>query len=183
MGRRYSDIKRATELKEALTRYTTYLTTPRPRQLNSRGPRDTSKIVFLAPFTITVGTDEVVQARVNPAHYTKLGASINGAGTGAEVLETVGAKTLIDLGRFSSARVVLFENSTRSVTVATSDVTGTQYLKYAGDRYSCPFGAKLATDDMIDAYQAVKAAVLVAGTTATADVKRVSLIREKAPSA
>lgn len=182
MGRRYSDIKRATELQSALTNYTNYLTTPRVRQLNTRGPRDTSKIVFLAPFTITVALDEVVQARVNPDHYTKIGAAINSA-AGAEVLEVIGSKTLVDLGRFTAARLVLFENSTRQVSVETSNVTGTQYLKYTGERFSCPFGAQAATDDLIDAYQEAKAAVLAAGTTATADVKRVSLIREKAPSA
>lgn len=182
MGRRFSDIKRAAQLKDALDNYIVYLQTPRPPRLNTRGPRDTSQIVYVAPFTMTVAADEVVQARVNPAHYTKLGATINGA-AGAEVLATIGAKTLVDLGRFTAARLVLFENSTRSVTLETSEVTGTQYMKYAGDRYSCPFGAQAATDDMIDAYQAAKAAVLAAGTTATADVKRVSLIREKAPSA
>jgi hypothetical protein len=182
MGRRYSDIRRAAQLKAALDNYVDYLQTPRPPRLNTKGPRDNSQVVFLAPFTISVGTDEVVAARVNPAHYTKLGATINGA-SGAEVLAAIGTKELIDLGQFTAARLVLFENSTRSVTVETSEVTGTQYLKYAGERYSCPFGAQAATDDMIDAYQAAKAAVLVAGVTASADVKRVSLIREKAPSA
>ena len=178
MGTRYSDIRKAGQLQQALQNYITHISTPRTPRINTRGPRDTSKVVYLAPFTITVDLDEVVMARVNPEHYTKLGTPINAA-SGAEVLEALGAKSLVDVGKFTAARLVLFENSTRSVTVATSDVTGLQYLKYAGERYSCPFGAQAATDDLIDAYQAAKAAVLAAGTTANADVKRVSLIRER----
>lgn len=183
MGRRYSDIRRATQLKDALDNYVAYLSTPRAPRLNTRGARDNSKVVFLAPFTTTVADTEVIQARVNPAHFTKLGALINGTGTGAEVLEANGTKNIVDLGRFSAARVVLFQNATRSVTVSTSDVTRNQYLKYAGERFSCPFGQKTTTSDMIDAYLNVKAAVLASTSVASAAVKRVSLIREKASAA
>ncbi|MEA5449712.1 hypothetical protein VB780_14100 [Leptolyngbya sp. CCNP1308] len=178
MGARYSDIKRAAKLQAGLTNYINYLQTSatRPSRIGTQGPRDLSKIVYLKPFTIDVAADEVVTARCNPEHYNQLGATIN-ASSIAAVDDAIGANTIVGIPKFSPARVVLFRNATRSVTVATSDVTGLQYLKYNRDRYSVPFGATADIDDMMDSFLDVKARLLT--VNAAAAVKRVSLVREK----
>lgn len=174
---RYSDIKRAAKLKQGLDNYINYLQTlgTRPSRIGTQGPRDLSVNLFLQPFTVTVAVDERVQARCSTESNTKLRTVVDGAND-ASVSTTLGANTLISLPKFRAARIVYFENSTRSVQVETSDVTGLQYLKYAGERFSLPFGAQAATSDQTDAFLAAKAAILAAN--AAAAVKRVSLTRE-----
>jgi hypothetical protein len=173
---RYSRIRQGAQLNQALTNYRTYLGTPRTPNLNSQGARNLSKRVYITPFLIDVAADEVAQARMNPDHFTRLGARVNAAGTGASVDEALGANSIVALGKFRAARVVLFHNNTRQVTVETSQVTQTRYLKYTGERYSCPFGRNLATDDEADAFLGVRAAIEAAET---GDIVRVSWTREK----
>lgn len=181
MSRRYSRIRQGAVYNAALQRYVQHLqeSATRPRRLNSQGARGTTQTVYLNPFGFDIATDEIVSAKVNPDHYTALSGYINGAGTGASVSNTLGANTLVAEKGFRPARVVWFSNATRAVTVATSDVTGIQYLRYSGDRQSCPFGRNTATDDQIDAFNGVKAAILQA--TASRAVNRVSLTRERSP--
>lgn len=173
---RYSRIRQGAQLNNALTNYINYLSTPRVPNLNSRGARDLSQRVYVTPFKIDIAADEVAMVRVNPAGFTRLAARINGAGTGASVEQNLGANSVVALPKFSAARVVLFHNATRVVNVATSQVTNSRYLNYAGDRFSCPFGRNLENDDEADAFLAVKAAVQAAETGA---VVRVSWTREK----
>lgn len=178
MGGRYSDIKRAAKLQAGLTNYINYLQTAatRPSRIGTQGPRNLTQIVYVEPFTVTVAADEVVAARCTPESYNALNASINGSSI-AGVANTLGAKAVVSFPKFSAARVVLFRNNTRVVNVETSDVTGLRYLKYTGDRFSCPFGGTANVDDMMDAFLDVKARLLTAN--AAAAVKRVSLVREK----
>lgn len=178
MGRRYSDIKRAAKLQQALTGYINHLQTAgsRPSKIGTKGARDLSQTVYIEPFTVGIEVDEVVQARCNPTAFTNLSAAIN-ASTIAKVSATLGSKAVVSFPKFSPARVVLFRNATRNVEVKPSEVTGLQYLKYTGNRFSCPFGATAAIDDQMDAFLDVKARLLAAN--AAAATKRVSLIREK----
>lgn len=175
MGR-YSRIRQGAQLNQALQNYITHLSTPRVPNLNSQGPRNLTKQVYVTPFKADVAADEVAAAKMNPDHFTRLGARVNGAGTGAQVDEAIGANSIVSLPGFRAARVVLFHNATRAVTVSTSEVTGTRYLRYAGDRFSCPFGRALENDDEGDAFLAIKAAIFAAET---GDVIRVSWTREK----
>lgn len=177
MGRRFSDVKRGAKLNTALNNYITYLQTAgtRPTRIGTQGARNLSVFLYVQPFTVTVDSDEYLQARCTPDSDTKLRTIVNGV-SGAAVTTTLGANTLISLPKFRASRVTYFENSTRSVSVQSSDVTGLQYLKYAGERFSLPFGAQTATDDQQDAFLQAKAAILAANQAAA--VKRVSLGRE-----
>jgi hypothetical protein len=174
---RYSDIKRAARLKTGLDNYITYLQTAgtRPSRIGTQGARNLNVTLYIQPFTVTVAADEYVSGRCTTESDTKLRTVVNGANDAA-VTNTLGANTLIQLPKFRPARVLYFENSTRSVAVETSDVTGLQYLKYAGERFSIPFGAQAATSDQTDAFLAAKAAILAANGAAA--IKRVSLSRE-----
>lgn len=177
MGNRYSRIRQGAQLNAALTNYINYLQTPRTPNLNSQGARNLSKIAYVTPFMVDIAVDELCSARVNPDHYTTLQTSINGAGTGAAVTDALGGNSVVSIPKFRAARVVFFHNTTRQVTVETSDVTNQRYLKYSGDRESCPFGRNTATDDQMDAFLQVKAALLTA--FAASEIKRVSLTRER----
>jgi hypothetical protein len=176
MGR-YSDIKRGAKLKVGLDNYINHLQTmgTRPSRIGTRGAMNLDETLFVQPFTVTVGINEYLQSRCTTGSKTKLLTIVNGADDAA-VADNLGANDLISLPKFRPARVVYFENATRSVSVQTSDVTGLQYLKYAGERFSLPFGAQTAAADQTDAFLAAKAAILTAN--AAADIKRVSLSRE-----
>ena len=176
MSNRYSRIRHGAQLNAALTNYIQYLSTPRTPNLNSQGARNLTSTAYVTPFGTDVEADEVASSRVNPDHYTELQPTINGAGTGAQVTDAIGANNVVSIPKFRAARVVLFENATRTVTVATSGVTANRYLSYAGDRRSCPFGRNLENDDQMDAFLQVKAGLLQLFNASA--VKRVSLTRE-----
>ncbi|MBE9157695.1 hypothetical protein IQ265_12785 [Nodosilinea sp. LEGE 06152] len=178
MANRFSDIKRGAQLQSALNNYINYIQTKatRPSRIGTQGPRDLSKTVYVMPFTAEAGATGVCMARCSQESYSTLAQYIN-ASTHANVAEALGTKTLINLPKFSAARLVFFRNGTRVVNVETSDVTGLQYLKYSGTRTSCPMGADVDTDDQMEAFLDIKAAVLAA--FAGSAVKRVSLSREK----
>lgn len=177
MARRYSRIREAGQLNIALTNYINYLTTPRTQNIGSRGARPASKSAYVVPFGFDVATDEVVRVQNSVAGYTALATRINTTGTGAEVTDTLGSKTLATVGQFSPARIVWFRNATRSTTVARSEVTNLEYLKYNGDRSSCAMGRKTSTDNEYDAFESVKSVILAANTSLA--VNRISLSREK----
>ncbi len=177
MARRYSRIREAGQLNLALTNYITYLTTPRTRNIGTRGARPASKAAYVVPFGFDVATDEVVRVQNSVEGYTALAGRVNTTGTGAEVTDTLGSKSLATVGQFSPSRVVWFRNATRSTTVERSDVTNLQYLKYNGDRSSCAFGRKTATDNEYDAFDSIKSAILQANSSLA--VNRISLSREK----
>jgi len=178
MGRRFSRIKQGALYQEGLTNYINYLNTAatRPRRIGQMGARGTTLTVYLTPFMADIATDELAAARVNPTHYSQLSTYINAGGTGAQVANTLGANNIVQIPKFRAARIVFFTNATRSVQVTTSDITGLQYLKYNGERSSCPFGRNLETDNQMDAFQQIKAGIL-AGFAGN-EIKRVSLQRE-----
>lgn len=178
MGNRYSDIKRGAELQAALTNYTNYLQTAatRPSKIGTQGARDLSKIVYIWPFTAEVGITGKCTAKCSQESFTTLSTYIN-ASPKANVGATLGADSLVSLPKFRASRVVFFQNNTRVASVATSDVTALKYLKYAGNRTSCPFGATADADDEMEAFLDIKAALLQA--FASSAVKRVSLSRER----
>jgi len=181
MSRRYSRIREGARLNTALTNYIQYLQTlgTRDPQLNSQGARGATQQVFWHPFGILFTATEVYPSRVNPASYTLLAPYINGAGTGASVANVLGGDALVEEKGARPARVVWFRNATRAVAVARSEVTNMQYLKYNGDRDSCPFGANTEADNEIDAFNQIKGAILEA--TANNEINRVSLQRERMP--
>lgn len=178
MSTRFSDIKRGQKLATALTNYTNYLqnAATRPSNIGQQGPRDLSVEIYLKPFTQDVAADEVLLARCSAASQTAMLATMDTI-TGAMVDTTIGANSLVAIPGFSASRAIMFMNATRSVAVETSDVTGLKYLKYNGTRYSVPFGATADTDDEMDVFLEIKAALLAANSTA--ETLRVNLSREK----
>lgn len=173
---RYSDIRRGQRLNQSLQNYVTYLTTPRTPNLNTRGARAAQRNVYIEPYGVDVATDEIFVVRSPVEGYNRLATLINGAGTQSQVGDTAGAKTPNEVAGFQPAKLVTFENATRSVTVATSDITQNRYLKYAGERYSCAFGKKTATDDLLDAIEILRAA---AKARANLEINRVSVTVER----
>lgn len=176
MAARYSNIRQGRQLNDALGNYITYLQTPRTPKINSRGDRPPSQVVYVVPFGQDLATDEVTPVNSPTAGVGRLSGLINAAGTGGEVLTTLGAKTPAYVEGFNPARLVTFENATKTKTVATSDVTKLPYLKYTGERFTCAFGRKTATDDLEDVFQALYAA---ARARTGLQVNRISLVIER----
>ena len=176
MGSRYSDIRRGAQLAEDLNNYINYLQTPRTPNVGGGTPRAAQQTVYLTPFGMDIDIAERVEANVSQDSFTALSSFI-AAGNGAELDTTLGSNTVIRLGKFRPARVVWFRNASKVTTVARSAVTNRQYLKYAGDRDSCPFGRATATDDQIDVFNAIRADILT--NNASLEVNRVSLTRER----
>jgi hypothetical protein len=102
---------------------------------------------------------------------------VNAAGTGGLIDNTIGSNTRANLSQFRPARVVWFRNATRSVSVATSDITGTRYLKYAGQSSACAFGRGSENDDMVDVFNNIKDEIF--SRNPSLEVNRISLTREQ----
>jgi hypothetical protein len=158
MAGRFSDIKRGGELNKKLTKYVAYLQNPPARRLNSQGDRDPSSPVYLTPFSLDIGTTQVVSVDANDKGYALLAPFVN-QGTGSEITNAKGAKTVKDVGRFRAAKVNVFQNATKVKSTPNSKFTGEPYLKYTGTSYSCPFGRKAATDDIQDAYADIRSII------------------------
>lgn len=176
MASRYSTIRKAAQLAEALRNLRLYEDTPRQPKLNSRGARKPSKNIYIVPFGRDLETDEVVRVRGSVAGYTALAGQINTASTQGEVTDQVGTKTVVTVSGFRPARVVWFRNATRSVIEKKSDVTKIDYLKYNGDRDSCAFGRKVATDNQYDAFDDIKTVITSSGALV---INRVTLTPER----
>ncbi len=178
MARRYSDIINSARLRPALDRYVQYLegAVTRPSRINTQGDRAAVNPVFIYPFGLDLATNQVITAFYSTTRDNVLVPFIN-AVTGINVDTTLGSNTPVERPGFRAARVVWFRNATKTKTVGTSDVTGLQYLKYAGTRSSCPFGRDDATSpaDMFDAFSSVKTALKAQQNLA---VNRVSLTKE-----
>lgn len=176
MGRRYSRIVQSSRLRSAADRYIAYLQgqLDRPSRVGTQGPRTNTKVVYVTPFGFDIPTDAIYQSSVSPDSYTFLQALING--NDGEVAENT-TKTVEPVKGFSAARIRVLISQNRTTTVQTSDITGLQYLKYGGNRYSCPFGRKAETDDQHDVFRDIKTAFFTAN--ATAETKRCNLSREK----
>jgi hypothetical protein len=176
MASRYSRIRQAQQLAESLRNLRLYEDTPRQPRVNSRGARDPSKNTYVVPYGLDLETDEVARVRNSVQGYTALATRINQAGTQGAITDALGTKTVRVVGGYRPARLVWFRNATRSVQEKTSDVTKDKYLKYNGDRSSCAFGRNVATDNLYDAFNNIKTAVLQANPTL--EVNRVSLTPE-----
>ena len=159
MATRYSRIRSANQLADALAKLRAYEDRPKTPKVNSRGARDPAKNVYIVPFGKDLDTDEVVRVRNSIDGYAALNLQINASGTQGEVTDARGTKTPVVIPGYRPARIVWFRNQTRSVTVGRSDATGIQYLKYNGDRSTCAFGRKATTDNQYDAFDEVKTAI------------------------
>ena len=147
MGRRYSDIKRAANLKAALDNYTAYLATPRTPKVGL-GKALTERVALQVESFGGGGGGAAISVRGAKAGFDRLGTTIN-ASSGAKVAAAAsGAKFVRG---FKAAMVITFENSARSAKSKDSAITKQPYLKYEGERFACPFGAKTATDKEIEA--------------------------------
>ncbi len=181
MSRRYSDVKRGAALNAQLTRYVAYLQSAatRPPKLNSRGDRDPSTPGSVNPFGFDLAAGEEALVQAPTPSFTKLNTVI---GTAAEAgfssPPIAGARKVTG---FSPARIIYFENSTKTKTIATSAVTGAQYLKYAGTRYSMPFGRQTDTSNLYDAFDSIRRTIET--TITSQQVQRISLQPEKFRSA
>lgn len=176
MASRYSNIRQAAQLAESLRNLRLYEDTPRVRRVNSRGPRDPSKNLYIVPFGRDLGTDEVVRVRNSIQGYTALSPLINQAGLQGETTDARGTKTPVVVAGYRPSRIVWFRNTTRSVIAKISDVTKDSYLKYNGDRDTCAFGRGAATDNEYDSFDEIKTVIL---SNASFVVNRVSLTPER----
>jgi len=174
---RYSDIRRGAQLQAALTAYTTYLTTARTPNLSTTNDRPVQIGAGVIPFGTDIAGD-MVSVNCPQTGATRLKTLIDGV-DGAKVFTAAEVTGDIeDIIGFKPARITTFENATKTKTIETSEVTGQRYLKYAGERFSAPFGreTKAGTDRMIPVFNALKAALLARTGLA---VNRVSLSPEK----
>ena len=179
MSKRYSRIASSARLRPALDKYIQHLsgTATRTSRINTRGAIGEKQEVAIIPFTFTVNAGEKVIVTTNKDDLQSQSGVIN-ASSRAQIDTAVSAVTSpLRIPGFRAARVVSFINASRAVSVATSDVTGLQYLKYNGTRRSVVFGAQSANDDERDAFLDVKARISTAN--AAAAVKRISLVPER----
>lgn len=155
MARRYSRILDAARLAQAVDNYVTYIQTAatRPRRIGQGAPRPVQVDLAIDPFTITTAATDLYLGRAGQPSRAFLGTEI-----GTAAVEVGGAVVAKKVPGWSPAKITVGV-MTGTATVATSAVTGLQYLKYAGTTYSHPFGKKVATDSEFDVFQDIKAAL------------------------
>ncbi len=155
MSRRFSRIREASYLNQAVDNYINWLQTAatRPRNVGGGADRPPSVELAIEPFGFTMPASTAVRATATTAARTQMGTGI---GTFATV--PGGGITLQRIPGYKAARVSLFIG-TGSSTVATSEITGLRYLKYGGNSYSHPFGQNVATDLEYDVFTQIRTAL------------------------
>jgi len=172
---RDSRIKQAPRLAEAFQRLQAYEAQPREINVGSQGPREPRTNVYVKPFGLDLPADQLAQTSITADQYSTMAPIVNGAGTGAEVTDTLGTNDLAPVRGFTAAKVKWFRNATVSSTTVRSQRTNLPYLKYAGETLTCPFGRATETDNMYDVFNTLKSGILeISGF----QMSRVSLTRE-----
>lgn len=171
MARRFSDIKRAGRLSQALTAYSEYLARPPVTTLPDYKPRPANFAIRITPFGLTLPTGEFASVNGNQEGFDRLSPIITGLGQVAAAQN--GDKQVVG---FIPARLITFENATKTATTERSKFTNQQYRKYAGDRFACPFGAANPTDKEIEVAKEVRSA---AKARTGLEVNRVSFTPER----
>lgn len=153
MARRFSRIKQASYLNQAVDNYINYLQTAatRPRNVGGGQPRPPQIALAIEPFTVATAADENYLAYASQPARSQMSSSI-----GTSAIEVGGAVNAKKVAGWSPARITMFVGTGTSA-VATSAITGLRYLKYNGSSYSHPFGKAAATDSEYDKFLAIRA--------------------------
>ncbi len=178
MSKRYRDIRRGNQLKNALDKYTSYLQTlgDTPPNLNSKGPIGPRVNIEIEPFGLKEGEGpNRVLVRAGAADLQVL-AVLFTPDTDAKIVNPASANA-VRFDGFRPARVVTFMNPTRVVSIATSKITNNQYLKYQGKSRNCPFGRNADTDELFTSFG--KIVTRFHTQFANQQVRRISLQVEK----
>lgn len=155
MSRRFSRIREASYLNQAVNNYVAWLqnAATRPRNVGGGVARPPSVELAIEPFGFTVAVGTAVRATATTAARTQMSSAIGSYATPAG-----GGITLQRIPGFKAARVSLFVGTGNS-TVATSEITGLRYLKYGGNSFSHPFGQSVGTDLEYEVFGAIRTAL------------------------
>lgn len=156
MSRRFSRIRDAARLSQAVANYRAWDAEIRPRNVGNGTARGPSVALYLDPF----GRDlegNLAQVRCTQEARAQMGTAI-----GLHVLTAPGTGTARRESGFTPAKVVL-KIVTGNGVETVSRITGLSYLKYAGSTYSHPYGRATATDVEFDEFNQIRATLLAAG--------------------
>lgn len=160
MARRFSRIRQAAYLSQAVDNYVQWIQNAASRVPNVGGgtPRPNQVELGIQPFNVDfdAASDVRFLARVSQPSRTFMESAV---GTAAVV--PGGAITAQKVAGWKPAKITLFVGTGTS-TAATSAITGLRYLKYNGTNYAHPFGKISATDREQTRFNAIKTAL--AGT-------------------
>lgn len=174
---RFSDIKKGPLLNQYFQNYVNYWNTAATRTpgVNTRGDQPARDPLYVVPFEVETQTDEVIAVSAAATAIAAMQTLVNGV-TGAEFFTASTGKTIISLAGWRPAAATWFRNAAKTKTTATSELTGSRYLRYAGERFTVPFGQQTATAKQITTFNAIKAALKAQSGFA---VNRVSLREER----
>jgi hypothetical protein len=173
MARKYSRILQAARYYSAIDNYIKYITdaSKRGQNVGEGKARAASKILFIEPFGVKLGTDVEAQVSGSAATWNSRQAIFT-----LHTKDTIaGTVTPVKLEGFKAARVVISTGRSTTGVKKISKVTGMSYLDYGGSSTSLPFGRKNATETQQEAFDELKASVLgaVAGALVTLQPEKV----------
>lgn len=153
---RFSRIRQGARLGQAQTRYIQWLqqSATRPQRIGQGTARGPQVTLYLEPFGKDMPTGVLAVGRASNEARTIMSAAV---GTRAQVSAPTNGGQKIP--GFSPAKVILFVR-TGNGTVATSEITGLQYLKYTGNSHSHPYGRGTDTSLEYEEFNEIKAALL-----------------------
>jgi hypothetical protein len=160
MARKYSRILQAAKYYSAIDNYIKYITdaSKRDQKVGQGKPRAASKILYIEPFGVKLGTDVEAHVSGNLATWNARQA-IFALHTKDTIANTV---TPVKLDKFKAARVVITTGRSTTGVKKTSQITGMAYLDYGGTSTSLPFGRKNATETQAEAFDELKTALIAA---------------------
>lgn len=135
---RYSRIKEAAKLQQALNNYHTYLT----EQLTNQAPTGTPESqgeytpLYAKPFAYALNDDQRVRESANAQAWTNYATHF--ANRTFDVPPA--AQNLIRIRNYKLPRVSIWANYATTGNYQQSEITGLTYIKYGGQVRTIPFG-------------------------------------------
>ena len=172
------NLAKAKQLAVYWDNYINYLTTLDDRQLKvGQGkPKPPQTELYVKPFGLELGTGQYLKVNGTSERWNSYKGSF--AGYVKETINAGGGELFIKLRNVSPAKVVVKTGMSTTNRVVTATTTKRKYVSRGGESGSIPFGVKTAGETEVEAYNAIRAAIMSSGFDA--NTMQISRIKEKA---
>lgn len=148
----------------------------RQSKVGQGDPKPPQTELYIKPFALELDSDQYLKVNGTTERWNAYRSSFSGYTK--ETINAAGGEIFLKLRNVSPAKVVVKTGMSTSKSVVTAKTTKRKYVDYGGKSGSIPFGIKTVGETEVEAYNALRAAIIASGLDL--NTSRVSRIKEKA---
>jgi len=172
------NLAKAKQLAAYWDNYINYLTNLDDRQPNiGQGkPKPPQVELYIKPFALDLDSDQYL--KVNGTQDRWAAYQSHFTGYTKETLNSGGGEIFLKLRNVTPAKLVIKTGISTTNQVVTAKTTKRKYVTRGGESGSIPFGLKTVGETEVEAYNALRAAIIASGINQ--QTTKISRIKEKA---